>query len=380
MKKGQIVSFVLVATASFFMITSCKKEQDEQTSYTYQVSRLKPAYYKTQKILLQNFQSEISNLKIQTNAFYNLSGQSYLEACREAWKKSYEQFVLLGPYTHGYSTVDIGYTNTKRFIQVYPINYRYVDYSEDTPNGGIINDVNNHPEILFLNTLHQVGGEQNCTIGFHVLEFLLWGEDLSLSGPGNTRDNKDYVTGGGGINVNRRRAFLDESMNRFSITVQGLKVDETYEKSMKSMDSKTFMNLMVGSLQQFIKEEMVNKDIQLPLNTQNHHLEICDYSDHTLTILKRKIEAIRLVLDGGTLFNGNGGTDYFLMDLITEVVPDEATKIKNQLDAINADFSTINMTFENAVLNPSAAAKLQGIADKLMAIHGSLDVLLTKFK
>lgn len=378
MKKRQIVSFVLITTVSFFMIASCKKKQDEETFYTYEVSRLKPAYYKTQRILLQSFQSEVNTMQIHTNAFYNLSGQSYLEACREAWKKAYEQFVLLGPYTNGYSTVDIGYAGTKQLIQVYPINYRYVDYSEDSPNGGIINDVNNYPEIQFLNTLHQVGGEQNCTIGFHVLEFLLWGEDLSLSGPGNTRDYKDYVTGGGGINVNRRRSFLDESMNRFSVAVEGLKVDDAYEKNIKSMDSKTFMNLMVGSLQQFIKEEIVQKDILLPLNTQNHHLEICDYSDHTLTILKKKIEAIHLALDGGTLFNG--GTDYFLMDLISEVLPDEATKIKNQLEAIDADFNAITMTFENAVLNPSARAKLQGIADKLMVIHGSLDVLLTKFQ
>lgn len=380
MKKRQILSFVLIATASFFMVSSCKKEQDEQTVYTYQVSRLKPAYYKTQKMLLQNFQSAVGELKIHTNAFYNLSGQSYLEACRERWKTAYEEFVLLGPYTNGYSTVDIGYATTKQLIQVYPINYRYVDYAEDSPNGGIINDVGTYPSIESLNMLHQVGGEQNCTIGFHVLEFLLWGEDLSLSGPGNTRDYKDYVTGGGGINVNRRRSFLDESMNRFSIAVQELKMDASYEKNIKSMDSKSFMHLMVGSLQQFIKEELVTKDIRLPLMTQNHHLEICDYSDHTLAILKKKIRGIHFALDGGTLFNGNGGTDYFLMDLISEVVPDEATKIRNQLDAIDSDFNAITMTFENAVLNPSAAAKLQQIADKLMIIHGSLDVLLAKFK
>ena len=380
MKKRQIVSFVLIATASFFMSSSCKKKQDEQTVYTYQVSRLKPAYYKTQRMLLQNFQAAVGELKIHTNAFYSLSGQSYLEACRERWKTAYEQFVLLGPYTRGYATVDIGYDATKQLIQVYPINYRYVDYAEDSPNGGIINDVDNYPTIQFLNTLHQVGGEQNCTIGFHVLEFLLWGEDLSLTGPGNTRDYKDYVTGGGGINVNRRRSFLDESMNRFSITVQELNVDENYERSVKNMDSKSFMFLMVGSLQQFIKDELVEKDIRLPLTTQNHHLEICDYSDHTLTILKKKIQAIRYALDGGTLFNGNGGTDYFLLDFISEVVPDEATKIKNQLDAIDADFSGITMTFENAVIDPAAASKLQAIADKLMIIHGSLDVLLAKFK
>lgn len=376
MRKVYFVFFVAFTTLFLSAISSCKK--DEKTVYTYQVSRLKFAYQQMQRVLLTDFVSSSVTMRNRINLFHDMATQNNLEGSRQEWKNTSEKFTLLGPYKSGYASADIGYHSSKSFFDFYPINYRYIDYSEDQPAGGIINDTENHPSIQPLHLLHQEGGEANCTVGFHVIEFLLWGEDLSLSGPGHTRDYKDYVTGGGGINMNRRRAFLFESMQLLAMKIEELKTNDAYERSIKQLSSKDFMNLMIGSLQYFIKEEIVQKDILLPVTTQNHHLEICDFSDHTLPILKKKVEAIRLLFNGESLFPGNN-TDYFLMNFMTEIMPEEAGIIQAKLNEIDAVFNTITVTFENAVITPVHAAKLQSIADKLMVIHAQLDLLLAKF-
>ena len=41
---------------------------------------------------------------------------------------------------------------------------------------------------------NQVSDEADVTTGWHAIEFLLWGQDLSADGPGN-RPYTDYVAG-----------------------------------------------------------------------------------------------------------------------------------------------------------------------------------------
>jgi putative iron-regulated protein len=66
------------------------------------------------------------------------------------------------------------------------------------------------PEVL--GRLHEVGGvEANVTIGWHAVEFLLWGQDLNGTGPGaGERPHTDYLRGEGntGGNPERRAQYL----------------------------------------------------------------------------------------------------------------------------------------------------------------------------
>lgn len=361
-------------------ILSCKKDTKNNDSlYTYQASHLKLAYIQSQRILLKNLVASCSDMHSKSNLFNSYSIQNNLVQFRNSWKNTYENFVMLSPYKYSYESIDIGYNNSKHFYEFYPINYRYIDYSEDNPSGGIINDLTNYPQINFIHTLHQLGDNTNCTIGFQVLEFLLWGEDLSLSTPGTTRDNQDYTSVG--TNVSRRKDFLAESENRLNEKILSIKINEQYEKRVKDLNTKEFINLFVGSLQKWIKNEIVQKDILLPVSTQNHHLEICDFSDHTMVILKKKIEAIHLFLDGRSLFFTSGNsTNYFLIDFISEIMPEQAEIIQSNLKNIDNLLESIPVTFENAVVTPLYSSKLEKIASHLTLINDQLDLVLLKFK
>lgn len=50
------------------------------------------------------------------------------------------------------------------------------------------------------------GGEENIATGWHAIEFLLWGQDLSETGPGN-RSFEDFFDGKKPY-ADRRRQYL----------------------------------------------------------------------------------------------------------------------------------------------------------------------------
>ena len=82
----------------------------------------------------------------------------------------------------------------------------YVDYVEGDPDAGIINMVDEFPEIDLdvLVSANEQGGETNISTGWHAIEFLLWGQDLSEEGPG-ARPVTDYVEA---ANSDRRAEYL----------------------------------------------------------------------------------------------------------------------------------------------------------------------------
>ena len=80
-------------------------------------------------------------------------------------------------------------------INAWPMDEAYVDYVEDDPEAGIINDAEGVPEITtdVIVAANEEGGETNISTGWHAIEFLLWGQDLSEDGPG-ARPVTDYTT------------------------------------------------------------------------------------------------------------------------------------------------------------------------------------------
>ena len=72
------------------------------------------------------------------------------------------------------------------------------------------------PEITAeaLTAANEEGGETNISTGWHAIEFLLWGQDLSATGPG-ARPATDYTTA---PNAERRGDVPDASSPSCSST------------------------------------------------------------------------------------------------------------------------------------------------------------------
>ncbi|MGK4567385.1 imelysin family protein [Flavobacterium sp. 3HN19-14] len=88
----------------------------------------------------------------------------------------------------------------------------YIDYVDTEAGAGIINHVAEFPSITksVLEGLNEDGGEKNISVGYHAIEFLLWGQDLTdpaANLPGQ-RPYTDYLVGGTASNQARRPIIL----------------------------------------------------------------------------------------------------------------------------------------------------------------------------
>ena len=91
----------------------------------------------------------------------------------------------------------------------------FVDYVVGNPNSGIINNIVTYPTIdqATLLTANENGGEHNISLGFHAIEFLLWGQDTMATSAG-LRPYTDYLTTGGtASNQARRGQYLNTTVD-----------------------------------------------------------------------------------------------------------------------------------------------------------------------
>ncbi|MCA8953615.1 MAG: iron-regulated protein [Planctomycetes bacterium] len=102
------------------------------------------------------------------------------------------------------------------YLNAWPVDEAFIDYVEGAPASGIVNDAVHYPRLgeTVLMFANEHGGEANICVGWHAIEFLLWGQDLRADGPGD-RPVADYVLdvdgdgdGGVGRNATRRREYL----------------------------------------------------------------------------------------------------------------------------------------------------------------------------
>lgn len=110
-------------------------------------------------------------------------------------------------------------------LNAWPLDEAYIDYVVGAPSAGIINNLSEFPVINkeLLESLNELDGEKNISTGYHAIEFLLWGQDLYVDGPGR-RSYEDYVQGKG-LNAERRAAYLLIAADLLIDHLQGL-VDE----------------------------------------------------------------------------------------------------------------------------------------------------------
>ncbi len=135
------------------------------------------------------------------DAFLANPSDETLAAARKAWTAARPSYLQ----SEAFRFYDGPIEAVEGEINSWPMNEAFIDYVVGNANAGIINDPASSLTVASLIVSNMVSDESDVTLGWHAIEFLLWGQDLDPDGPG-ARPASDYKPGVG--NNDRRREYL----------------------------------------------------------------------------------------------------------------------------------------------------------------------------
>lgn len=257
-------------------------------------------------------------------------------------------------------------------LNAWPMDESYVDSVEGKPNAGLINNrkfVINPKNLMAQN---ERGGEENIATGWHAIEFFLWGQDLSETGPGE-RNFEDFVDGKA-PNADRRRLYLNVVTDLLvhdlgSLTkawAPGAKANYRAKFAKGGTESVRKMLVGLGSLS---RGELAGERLEVALNSQDQEDEHSCFSDNTHRDAATNALGIQNVWLGqyqradGSLLQGPS-----LRDLVAAKDKALADKTTQQIAASVQAAAAIQAPFDREIMGDKAAPgrlRIQATIDSL---------------
>ena len=258
-------------------------------------------------------------------------------------------------------------------MNAWPMDEAYVDAVEGKPKSGLINNPKFKITKTNLAKFNERGGEENISTGWHAIEFLLWGQDRSETGPGD-RQFTDYVDGQA-PNANRRRQYLSVSTallvdDLTAITAQWAPGAKNYRAKFEKGGKESVRKIIVG-LGSLSRGELAGERMEVALNSQDQEDEHSCFSDNTHRDIVNNAQGIQNVWLGqfkradGTLLQGPS-----LARLVALTQADVAAQTTTQLATSVAAAEAIPAPFDRAVVGGKEAPgrqRIQATIDSLVA-------------
>jgi putative iron-regulated protein len=304
-----------------------------------------------------------------------------LAAAREAWLDSREPYLQTEVYRFYEGPIDNALDGVEGLVNAWPLDEAFIDYVVGDPDAGIINDPTQPITRAELVNLNEQGGETNIATGYHAVEFLLWGQDLSESGPG-ARSHLDFVTGEDATapNGERRGTYLQ--------TVSGLLVDHlaqveaawadkpsTYRQQLVAGDPTVALQRMLTGMIFLAGTETGGERLQVALDTGDQEDEHSCFSDNTHRDMILDVQGIQNVWEGrygridGSRIEGPG-----LRAVVAERDPDLAARVSLEiqaaLDLANALVPPFDAEIRQA--NEAGRARVASLVAALRDVEASL--------
>jgi len=153
------------------------------------------------------------------NAFLANPSAETQQTAQKAWRAAREFYGTTEAFRFYGGPIDDDNGPEGR-INAWPMDESFVDKVEGNAEAGLINDRSFAISKEAIAGQNERGGEENIATGYHAIEFLLWGQDLRTTGPGN-RAFTDFVDGKA-PNADRRLSLRHLAWNgaRLGIALQ----------------------------------------------------------------------------------------------------------------------------------------------------------------
>jgi len=320
-------------------------------------------------------------------AFLEEPTEETLVAAQDAWLASNEPYGQTEAYRFYGGPID-DKDGPEGLLNAWPLDEAYIDYVEGAPEAGIINNVEEYPEIDadLLISLNEVGAEENISTGYHAIEFLLWGQDLSDETNGQ-RPYTDYTTAD---NAERRAAYLDAAADLLVSDLESLvedwspDVEDNYRAAFLASDpDEAFTNILTG-IGVLAAAELSGERMFVAYDNQDQEDEHSCFSDNTHRDIITNFVGIDNVYRGSyTRLDGSVVSGTGIADVIEVANPDLNTDILAALDEADELTQNIHVPFDQAIVLPEERPTvldsvfiLQDLGDLFAQAGSELDLVI----
>ncbi len=304
-----------------------------------------------------------------------------LAAARKAWLDARPAYIRTEAFRFYNGPIDA----VEGEINSWPMNEAYIDYVEGKPDAGIINDPKIKLSVDGLEGVNQKQDEKDVTIGWHAVEFLLWGQDLSATSPGN-RPHTDYIAGKG--NNDRRREYLKLTTDQLAKELHNLEEawelseSNSYALKLKAMPEREVLGRMVNGMAILAGFEFMSERMAVALDSGDQEDEHSCFSDNTKNDFIYDLQGIKQVWTGDNVDKTRPGLDELvrsqdasLADRIDNLLADSETKIAALGDPWDKVLATPKGSPERAAAE-AVITSLQALGSGLTDVGGKLGVLV----
>jgi len=313
------------------------------------------------QIAESNYQDSLSTAQALNNAvdtFLNAPSEETLTQTKQAWIAARVPYQQTEVYRFGNETVD----NWEGKVNAWPLDEGLIDYvdvnygeeSDENPfyNANIIAnpapliggkkvDATSITKSFLSETLHEIDEvESNVATGYHVIEFLLWGQDLNGTNPGaGNRPATDYsLSKCTGENCERRRDYLKSATLLLVDDLQDManswKEEGKSRRSLQEKADKAGLETILTGMGSLAYGELAGERIKLGLMLHDPEEEHDCFSDNTHWSHFYDAKGIKNIYLGEyKTTQGNVLTGSSLSDLVKQVQPELDVEMRAKLSA-----------------------------------------------
>lgn len=281
------------------------------------------------------------------DAFAASPDEKTLADAKNAWLSARDDYGKTEAFRFYEGPIDHEENGKEGLINAWPLDEAYIDYVEGKANAGIINDPAKYPNINadVITELNEKDGEANISTGWHAIEFLLWGQDLSEIGPG-ARPVTDYTTA---PNADRRKAYLTTTSDLLITHLEELvqawdpNVSNNYRAEFVSADPKEAIRRIITGVGELSRGELAGERMNVAFMEHSQEDEHSCFSDNTTADIVANAEGIRMVITGQY---GSGTSGASIAELVAKKDKALSDKLVSEVTKSVEDAKSIPAPFD----------------------------------
>lgn len=271
---------------------------------------------------------------------------------KEAWIEARLAYSPTEAFRFYGGPIDDAEKGPEGLMNAWPLDEGYIDYVQGNAEAGIINNPKLYPQITkdLLISMNEKDGERNISTGYHAIEFLLWGQDQSLSHAGG-RTFEDYVVKKA-PNAERRALYLkllaellvdhtEKVLNEWSPEQKG-----NYAEQFKKLPVNDSIQKILLGMATLSVDEMSGERMTVPFEKFDQENEQNCFSDTTHADLVANQKGILALYSGNyTGFKGVG-----VEQLFANKNPKLAEKISKHMNSTLKHLETIEAPIDVLIM------------------------------